>query len=71
MKSNSSLTIREMSSLIDDWCPIQVFINGNEVWNDEDGLAAYREYVGQCVNIIKSIKFEIVQFHHSIVYIEI
>jgi len=62
-----------MTNVINQMCPIQIYINNNLEWNDlDDENFNARKYhlLLERTDIVKSIKFEITQFHHSICYIE-
>ena len=77
MINNSSLRICDFSEIIQKTCPIKIFINNEVVWDDEaydvsnyqDSIAQYNEVLNR-EDIVLSITFDIVMFHHSIVYIE-
>lgn len=74
MNKNSELTIKDISNLIHQFCPIQIYFNNVLVWDDDEGEILFNEFfkwMSELENIVYSIKFDIVQFHHSIVYLEI
>ena len=79
------MTIKEIKDAISFMKPIKIYINDELKWDDEvdyTGLpdnqikekynhhvASYYKILNQELDV-KFIKFEIVQFHHSIVHIE-
>ena len=80
----SEYTIFSLKHEIREFCPIQIFINDEEVWTDNVDLTdideetadkMLRENYQQYKNvldrndIVKSITFDIVHYHHSIVHI--
>ena len=77
MINNSSLHICDFSETIQNLCPIKIFVNNELIWDDEvydvsnyqDSIIKYNEALAR-KDIVLSITFNIVMFHHSIVYIE-
>ena len=67
----SSVRISSIAHLLREWAPVKIVLNGNVVWDDEagDSIEEYNSIMNYN-DTIASIKFEIVHFHHSIVYIE-
>ena len=65
----SSLKIKDLDCEIESMCPIRIYINDFLVWDDDiDSLDKYSLILDK-EDIVSEIRFEIVQFHHSIVYI--
>lgn len=78
--------IKDFEFAIADMNPVQIYINRHLVWDDENfdvsaitkeqALEASREHRKQFFmtlqrdDLVKSIKYNIVHAHHSIVYIE-
>ena len=74
MKKNSSFTIQNLSKIINYFSPTQIYFNQVLVWDeDDDEINSYElfEHLTNLEDIVYSIKFDIVDFHHSIVYLEI
>lgn len=69
MRNNSSVMIKHIDYVIEAMCPIKIYINEFLVWDDDvDNLDIYDDILKR-EDIVTNISFEIVQFHHSIVYI--
>lgn len=69
MRNNSSIMIKDIDSVIEAMCPVKIYINESLAWDDDvDNLDIYDDILTK-EDIIINIYFEIVQFHHSIVYI--
>lgn len=67
--NNTNLRICDISKTIDSMCPISIYINGIEVWNDDkNDDEQYMDILNQ-TDLVTFLIFEIVHFHHSIVYI--
>ena len=80
----SERTIFSLKHEIVNFHPVQIFINNEEVWNDNVDLTnvngedeykllkenwqQYKETLNRN-DIVKSITFDIVSYHHSIVHI--
>ncbi len=77
MKQNSSLRICDFTEMINNLYPIKIFINSELIWDDDfydiseyhDSIIAYNEILNR-KDIVLSITFDVVMFHHTIVYIE-
>jgi hypothetical protein len=66
---NTSLRICDIKQTIDSMCPISIYLNGVEVWNDDkNDNEQYENILGQ-TDLVIFLIFEVVQFHHSVVYI--
>lgn len=80
----SEVTIQDISGQISAFAPIEIYFNNQLIWSDdvdctemsqEETIAAIKknlqdyEQVMKRDDIVMSITFEIVQFHHSRVYI--
>ena len=67
--NNTNLRICDISETINLMCPISIHINGIEVWNDDkNDNEQYMNILNQ-TDLVTFLIFEIVHFHHSIVYI--
>lgn len=55
--------------MIDNWCPVTVYINNELVWEDEDGIEEYKKIM-LSEALVASVRFNIVHFHHSVVFID-
>ena len=77
MKQNSSLRICDFTEMINNLYPIKIFINSELIWDDDfydiseyhDSIIAYNEILNR-KDIVLSITFDVVMFHHTIMYIE-
>ena len=77
MKQNSSLRICDFTEMINNLYPIKIFINSELIWDDDfydiseyhDSIIVYNEILNR-KDIVLSITFDVVMFHHTIVYIE-
>lgn len=75
----SEIKIKDIADIIEKFCPIRIYINGKCAFDDDkvsQPLAIDKEYAKlkkllQSEFFIDSIKFDICDFHHSIVYINI
>ena len=73
----SKIKIKDISSIIEHFCPIKIYINEECAFDDDkvtQPLAVDKEFakikeILQNEAFISSIKFDICDFHHSIVYI--
>lgn len=67
---NSELTIKDLQITISSLSPVKVYLNDDLAWEDTDFSELYKYYaILQKKDIVTDIRFEIVDFHHSIVYI--
>ena len=74
----STIQIKDISSVIHRFCPIKIYINGECAFDDDkvtQPLVVDKEYAKlekllQSELFVDSIKFDICDFHHSIVYIK-
>lgn len=69
MAYHTSLRIKDLKNIIADMCPVKIFINKDCVWDDDTGTIDEYNTVLESGKFITMMTFEIVHFHHSIVYI--
>ena len=74
----SELRIKDIATTISSMCPIRVYVDGNCVFDDDKVTqilavdkewAKYQEFLKSEI-LVDSIKFDICDFHHSIVHIK-
>ena len=65
----SNLQIKDLSNVITEMCPIQIWINNQLEWDDETGTLDEYYMTLQRTDIVDILNFKIVAFHHSIVFI--
>lgn len=74
----SSLRIKDISKTISSMRPVKVYVNENCIFDDDKVTqplvvdkewAKYEEFLKTSQDLVSSIKFDICDFHHSIVYI--
>lgn len=75
-KRYTEIRICDLKPVIDSMCPIRIFINRKLVWDDccrtvgiEETIKEYDEIMRK-ENLVRQLKFDIDEFHHSIVHIE-
>ena len=81
VKGFSEITLQEALEKLDCWCPVQIWIDGKIIWDDELSIddsswIPYHEFKNNVGNdsyyhqtVVSSIEIEIVHFHHSIIQI--
>lgn len=65
----SELTIKDLKTLILSMSPIKIYLKHKVLWDDETDNIVRLTAILQRKDIVTRISFEIVDFHHSIVYI--
>ena len=82
MKTNSEITFDEAIRYSEDYCPIKIYYNKKCIWDDnlewgkdwismEDALDAFRSaHKDYDQIVIVEIKIEIVEYHHSVIYLK-
>lgn len=66
----SEIKLKDIKEVVDAMCPIKIYINGNEAWDDdEDDIEIYNALFAFNY-IVKEIRFKVVSFHHTIVIIK-
>ena len=68
-KNHTSLRIKDLKEAIDKMCPIQIYINEEKVWDDDENTLNDYNTILSLGKFVSSINFEIVHFHHSVVYV--
>lgn len=75
---NTELRICDLKDVIHQMCPVKIVLNNKEeIFNDDKTspenyqkvLNEYNKFL-ESKRLVTSIRFDIVHFHHSIVYIE-
>lgn len=75
----SELRIKDIATTISSMCPVKVYVNGNCIFDDDKVTqplvidkewAKYEEFLKTSQDLVSSIKFDICDFHHSIVHIK-
>ena len=80
MKVNSSMNMADVVKYISPFCPIKLYYNSTLIWDDcvdadvavplNVALLEFEKKTDALKNIIiHSVKIEIVDFHHSIIYL--
>lgn len=75
---SSSIRIKDIADIIENFCPIRIYVNGKCIFDDDkvtQPIAVDKEYAKsrellKSEAYVDSIKFDICDFHHSIVYIQ-
>lgn len=75
----STIRIKDIADIIENFCPIRIYVNDECVFDDDkvtQPIAIDKEYAKsrellKSEAYVNSIKFDICDFHHSIVYIEV
>lgn len=75
----STIRIKDITDIIENFCPIRIYVNDECVFDDDkvtQPIAIDKEYAKsrellKSEAYVNSIKFDICDFHHSIVYIEV
>ena len=75
----SELKIKDIATIISRMCPIKIYVNENCIFDDDKVIqplvidkewAKYEEFLKTNQELVSSIKFDICDFHHSIVHIK-
>ena len=71
MKCMSTLTIKDIRDFLSDMRVIAIYINGKLVWDDanmsiEESKTKFEIITNDCTKNIKTIKLNVVDFHHTI-----
>lgn len=80
MKLNSNMNMADVVEYISPFCPVKLYYNNTLIWDDcvdadiaiplNVALLQFEEKTNSLKNIIiHSVKIEIVDFHHSVVYL--
>lgn len=73
------LRIKDIATTISSMCPVKVYVNENCIFDDDKVTqplvidkewAKYEEFLKTSQDLVNSIKFDICDFHHSIVHIK-
>lgn len=81
----TEIKICDISDIIKNMCPVEIYVNNKLEWTDDVDItgmseeesykickkitADFNEFIKK-KTLIESIKFDIVDYHHSIIHIE-
>lgn len=67
----TELRICDLAKIINSMCPVRIYINGKCKWNDdENDTEQLYQTILNSTDLVYNLKFKIVHFHHSYVYIK-
>ena len=67
--NNTSVRICDVARTIESMAPVSIYLNGEEIWNDDFGTLDEYYNILEREDLVAFLMFEVVHFHHSIVFI--